>query len=141
MVYVPVYSHVLHGNTKRDGKPEEMLLSSMLSVRNTDPTYGMTITSADYYDTNGRIIRRYLSGPKSMPALGSTDFFVENRDRTGGTGANFIVVWEAAQPINPPILESVQVYFWGTQSQAFVSRGQAIRPHPVPAKPHEIPRP
>ncbi|MBF0135081.1 MAG: DUF3124 domain-containing protein [Magnetococcus sp. DMHC-1] len=131
-VYAPVYSHVLHGNLGRDGKPEEMLLSSMLSVRNTDPSYGMTIIKVDYYDTHGQIIRRYITKPVTIPAMGSTDFFVENRDRSGGTGANFVVEWEAAQPINQPIVESVQVYFWGTQAQAFVSRGQPIHLHVKP---------
>ncbi|MBF0612128.1 MAG: DUF3124 domain-containing protein [Magnetococcales bacterium] len=128
-VYVPVYSQIYHGNMDRDGKPKEILLSSMLSVRNTDPKHSMTITSVKYYDTHGKVLREYLSQPVTLAAMGSTDYFVEYKDRSGGTGANFVVVWKSAKPVNPPIMEAVHAYFWGSSSQSFISRGQAIHTH------------
>lgn len=128
-VYIPVYSQILHGNLNDSGKPNELLLSSMLSVRNTDPKYPLTITSVKYYDTHGQVLREFAASPKTLSAMGSTDFFVEYKDRSGGTGANFVVTWQAEQPINQPILETIQVYFWGSISQSFVSRGQVIHTH------------
>lgn len=128
-VYVPVYSKILHGNVSKKGAPEELLLSSMLSVRNTDLSYPMTISSVVYYDTDGRVIRSYLTAPRVLPPMGSADFFVEYQDRLGGTGANFVVKWTAEQPINQPILETVQAYLWGNHSKAFTSRGQPIHLH------------
>jgi hypothetical protein len=36
-------------------------------------------------------------------------------------------VWEADVPVDPPIIESVNTHYPGTQLTAFVSRGQPIR--------------
>jgi hypothetical protein len=44
------------------------------------------------------------------------------------SGANFLVEWKASKPINPPIIETVNAYFFGTQSVAFTSPGRPIRP-------------
>lgn len=135
-IYVPVYSSVLHGNLNDRGTPEQILLSSMLSVRNTDPYETMTLTSVEYFDSAGKLLRQYLTKPLTMAPLETVDFFVENRERQGGTGANFIVIWKANDPINPPIMETVQVYHWGTQGQSFTSRGQVIHTKkPIPTSP------
>ncbi|MBF0127174.1 MAG: DUF3124 domain-containing protein [Magnetococcales bacterium] len=125
-VYVPVYSSLSHGNVNPEGKPEQILLSSMLSVRNTDMGRAMTILSVKYHDSSGRLLRDYLTAPLRLAPIGSKEFFVENQEDKGGAGANFIVEWQAAQPINQPLMESVQVYHWGTQAQAFTSRGQVV---------------
>ncbi|MBF0183374.1 MAG: DUF3124 domain-containing protein [Magnetococcales bacterium] len=124
---MPVYSSVYYGNIDERGQPKEILLSSMLSVRNTDPQHGMTIQSVTYYDTHGRPLREYLKQPHMLQPMGSTDFFVEYRERSGGTGANFMVTWQATRPINQPIMETIHVFSWGAQSQSFISRGQVIR--------------
>ena len=60
-VYVSVYSNLFIGNVK-----EKFQLSSLLSVRNTDPNYGITIMKADYYDTDGRKIRSYIYHPVKL---------------------------------------------------------------------------
>ncbi|MBF0159687.1 MAG: DUF3124 domain-containing protein [Magnetococcales bacterium] len=127
---MPVYSSVLHGNINATtGKPDEMLLSSMLSVRNTDLSRSMTITSVKYYDTRGMVLREYLPGPRVLAPMESVNFFVEYKEREGGSGANFVVTWQSSQLMNQPILETVNVYHWGTQGQAFISRGQVIHTH------------
>ncbi len=35
--------------------------------------------------------------------------------------------WESMVPVNPPIVESVHVYFQGTQAMAFTTPGRVIR--------------
>ncbi|MDF1591164.1 MAG: DUF3124 domain-containing protein [Desulfobacterales bacterium] len=55
-------------------------------------------------------------------------YIVPETDKTGGSGANFIVKWESDRFVNPPIIESVMI---GTQRQqgiSFTSRGQVIIP-------------
>lgn len=125
-VYVPVYSHIWHGNLDGSGKPQTLLLSSMLSVRNTDPDTGLVIRSVRYYDTSGKMIREYTPVPAQLGPMASTDVFVEHKDNVGGTGANFIVEWSAAKPISAPIVEVVNAYFFGPHSLAFTSGGQVI---------------
>lgn len=121
-VYVPAYSHIYHGN-----KETPLLLSVTLSIRNIDPVYSLTITAVDYHETQGSLVKEYLEQPVELGPLGAERFVVPQRDNTGGSGANFIVTWEAAKEINPPIIESVMI---GTQSQlgiSFTSRGQALQ--------------
>jgi hypothetical protein len=45
----------------RDGLP--YLLEVTLSIRNTDPQNSITITHADYYDDEGKLLRRYIVDP------------------------------------------------------------------------------
>jgi hypothetical protein len=126
-VYVPVYSHVLHGNQDGKGQPEQWLLAAMLSVRNTDPVNALTLRSVRYFDTNGTPIREYLTQPRKIGPMATAEVFVEHKDSAGGTGANFLVAWEADKPINAPIIETVHTYFFGTRSVTFTSPGQPIR--------------
>lgn len=130
MVYVPVYSHIPHGNLDSRGQPAILLLSSALSIRNTDPGHAMLLTSARYYDTTGKVLREFVTAPIPLAAMASTEFFVEHKDTTGGSGANFVVEWSAEKPVNPPVIETVNAYFFGTQSVAFTSPGRVIRPNP-----------
>ena len=58
LVYVPVYSHVYYGDFER-----KILLTGMVSIRNTDPAQSLIIVKADYYDSEGQLIKSYLSQP------------------------------------------------------------------------------
>lgn len=127
-VYVPVYSHIWHGNLDSKGKPQMLLLSSMLSIRNTDPDHGLEVKSVRYYDTAGKLLREFLAQPARLGPMASTDVFVEHKDDTGGTGANFVVVWNSDKPISEPIVETVNAYFFGPHSLAFTSPGKVIGP-------------
>lgn len=121
-IYVPAYSHIYHGN-----KETPLLLSVTLSIRNIDPNSSLTITTVNYHETQGPLVKEYIQKPVVLGPLGSERFIVPQRDNTGGSGANFIVEWHSEEPINPPIIESVMI---GTQSQlgiSFTSRGQAIQ--------------
>ena len=129
-LYVPVYSHISHGNLDGRGKASELLLSSMLSLRNTDLRHPITITSARYYDTDGKLLREYLAKPLVLAPMGSSELFVEYQDKAGGSGANFVVEWKADRPVNLPLIETVNAYFFGTQSVAFTSPGRPISPNP-----------
>jgi hypothetical protein len=124
-VYVPAYSEVLHGNANADGKPDRWLLSAMLSIRNTDPKNSMTLRSIRYYDTNGDLVRDYPA-EKTLGPLATAEIFVEHKDKSGGSGANFLVVWNAPKPINAPIIETVHTNFFGTRSLVFTSAGQPL---------------
>jgi hypothetical protein len=119
-IYVPVYSHVYFRDKSR------YLLAVTLSIRNTDLNHAIMIHSVQYYDTAGQLVQAYLSEPLRLAPLASTDFVVAQRDQVGGSGANFIVEWQAKQPVNAPILEAVMVGTMGTQGISFVSPGRVI---------------
>ena len=125
-VYVPVYSHVLHGNHDSRGNPGQWLLAAMLSIRNTDPNSPMRILSVRYYDTDGKLIREFPKTARELRPMATTEVFIEHKDSAGGSGANFLVTWQADRPINAPIIETVHTYFFGTQSVAFTSPSQPL---------------
>jgi len=121
-VYVPVYSNVFSGPRKRP-----LQLEATLAIRSTDPVASLRITAIDYYDTGGKLVRRHLKQPQRLGPLASTDVHIEERDVSGGFGANFIVRWEADRVINAPIIECVMIGAAGGQGISFVSPGQEIR--------------
>ena len=102
-VYVPAYSHVYSDG----GKP--YLLEVTLSVRNTDSQSNLTLTRADYYDTQGKRLRRHLKAARQLMPLESESFIVEKTDYKGGSGSNFIVEWSAERPISKPVIEAVMI--------------------------------
>jgi len=51
-------------------------LAATLSIRNTDVTNSIIITSVRYYNSDGKLVKQYLS-PIQLGALASTDFFVK----------------------------------------------------------------
>lgn len=119
--YVPAYSHIYSGNSE---KP--FLLTITLSIRNIDPSHFIKIILVEYYETQGRLLRKYLDKPAALRPLESLRYIVSENDKAGGSGANFRVEWKSDQPANPPIVEAVMI---GTQSQqgiSFTSRGQVI---------------
>jgi hypothetical protein len=121
-VYVPAYSHIYSGDTEY-----KFLLAVTLSIRNTDPKNALTITSVDYFDTNGKLIKKYIDKPVTLAPMSSTRYVVKESDESGGSGANFIVTWKADQAVHSPIIESVMIGARSQQGISFTSRGQVIQ--------------
>ncbi len=119
-VYVPVYSHIYADG----GRPH--LLEATLSVRNVDPNNPIALKSVKYFDTQGNLIKEYLDEELAVAALATASFLVEKRDIRGGSGANFIVVWDAEQPVYEPLIEAVMVGFADANSISFTSPGRAL---------------
>ncbi len=120
-LYVPAYSHIYIGH-----KASPYMLTVTLSIRNIDPDAPFTLEAVAYYGTEGKLIKHYLDKPFSIAPMASTRYVVPAPDKTGGSGANFIVKWSSAISLNPPIVEAIMI---GTQSQqgiSFTSRGQEI---------------
>ena len=121
LLYVPVYSHIYIGNRERPFN-----LAVTLSIRNTDPKTSLRLTAVDYYDTEGRLIRHYLESPVELNPLGSIRYVVAEKDVEGGSGANFLVRWEAASAINVPVVETVMIGAQSGQGISFTSQAREI---------------
>jgi len=120
-VYVPIYSHIYHGN--RD-KPFD--LTATLSIRNTDPKHGIVIISADYFDSEGNFLKHYVEKPQNLKNLGTIRYIIKKKDTTGGSGAKFIVRWKSKELVNAPLIEAIMISTQSSQGISFISRGQAI---------------
>jgi hypothetical protein len=118
--YVPVYSHVYY----RGGRP--YLLEATLSIRNTDVSRPVYVRSVTYYDTKGQLVKTHVDRLIGLDPLETIEFVVEERDTTGGSGANFTVEWLATDMINEPIIEAVMVGTTGTQGICFRASGRTL---------------
>ncbi|MBI4985049.1 MAG: DUF3124 domain-containing protein [Rhodocyclales bacterium] len=127
LVYLPVYSHIYHGSLDRKGKPGKVMLSALVSIRNTDPRRAIRVASARYFDTEGRLLREFVPVARSIPAFGTFELFVEQHDDSGGSGANFAIAWDAETPVNPPLIEAVHATIEGARSLTFTTTGRPIR--------------
>ena len=121
-IYVPVYSHIYSGD-----REHPFYLAATLSVRNTDPKHAITILSVDYYDSKGKLLRPYLENPIILKPLATTRYIIKESDKSGGSGANFIVKWKSDVKINAPIIESIMIGTKTQQGISFISRGRVIQ--------------
>jgi hypothetical protein len=120
-VYVPVYSQVYFGNQART-----LDLSVTLSIRNIDAKNSINLTKIAYYDEQGKHLRDFLEKPVEIKPWNSTRVFIKQSDISGGAEAFFIVVWQAAGKVNPPIIDGIMIGASGQQGISFTSRGTPI---------------
>lgn len=123
-LYVPAYSDIYVGNSERPFQ-----LTVTLSLRNIDPKYQITIQSVKYYETQGKFVKSFVDQPVTLQALETLRYVIPEKDKSGGSGANFIVIWQADKLVNPPIVESVMIGSRSQQGISFASRGQELISH------------
>ena len=121
LLYVPAYSHVYFGDRQR---PVD--LATTLSVRNADPGTPIRIVRIQYVGSDGETIRPYLDAPRLLRPLATLDVVVDQGDRSGGSGASFLVEWTADGPVAPPVVEAVMISTSGQQGISFVTEGRVI---------------
>ena len=80
----------------------------------------------DYYDSQGKFLKHYLEKPLVLDALATQRYVVPESDKSGGSGAKFIVVWRSDQPVVDPLVESVMISTKTQQGISFTSRGQVL---------------
>jgi len=112
-LYVPIYSHIYFRTEK-----QIINLAATVSIRNTDPDHPIVLSTVDYIDNDGALVRRYLQRPRRLEPMASTSVTVEESDAAGGLGANVLVAWEAARPVHTPVVESIMI---STQSALGIS--------------------
>ena len=83
-LYVPIYSNVYAGP-----KAVTHQLATMLSIHNIDPKHTITISKADYYDSNGKFIESYINKPINLKPFAHTFFYLKEYDTRGGAGCKF----------------------------------------------------
>lgn len=123
-LYVPIYSNLYAG-------PKAIVynLAAMLSIRNTDPEFPISVTRADYYDSDGKLVKRYLKDPITLKPLASKHIYIQEYDTSGGSGANFIVKWRSKERVNRPIIEAIMTGLRSGQGVSFRCPGQEITEH------------
>lgn len=120
-LYVPVYSHIYSGDRER---PIDLAVT--VSIRNTNAAKSIQLTSVDYYDSGGKQIQRFLEKPITLAPMASTRYVVKESDKSGGSGANFMIQWKSKAPVNPPLTEGIMISTASQLGISFVTRGVPV---------------
>jgi hypothetical protein len=120
-LYVPVYSH-LYGAPRSHA----LNLTTTLMVRNTDPRESIEVLSIRYYDSQGRMVKEFLTQPMRLAPLASTHVIVGEADESGGPGPSFLVKWSGKTLVNLPLVEGIMITTKSGLGLSFLTHGVEI---------------
>lgn len=121
-IYAPIYSEIYFMNDQ-----SKILLGATLSIHNVDPDSTIVVTKVDYYDSRGKLLKKYLNKPGLLSPLQTKDFVVDLMEKEGGTGANFLIEWRSAHQVTEPLVEAIMISASSSRGVSFVSRGKVVR--------------
>lgn len=119
--YVSIYSEIYSKS-----KAIRFNLTATLSLRNTSFNDTLFISAVDYYNSTGVRVKQYLDQPIKLDPMQTVEYVIGEMDKSGGTGANFIVKWSARSNQIKPIFEGVMISTNGQQGVSFVTQGVSI---------------
>lgn len=122
-IYVPAFSQVAVSDSERQP------LAATLVVHNVDAHEKIKLTDVRYYSKDGTLLRDFVDEPFPLSSFQSSDYVIGIRENTGGTGANFVVRWEAPSMVVEPMANALMVGGTGTQGLSFQTSGKVIERH------------
>ena len=116
--YLSVYSEIYSETEHRTHN-----LTSTISMRNTNLKDTIYINKAEYFDTKGTPIRTYFDKPIYIGPMETVEIVIDENDKAGGTGANFLFQWSIKPTSHEPYFESVMISTSGQQGLSFTTQG------------------
>ena len=123
LIYVPVYSRIFYEDTKA-----ALELAATLSIHNVNPQQSITITKADYYDTAGKPIHKYVDAPWVLKPLETKNLVIEETNTAGGSARTSLVEWPADSEVTSPLVEALMVNASHNLGISFTSAGKSGQP-------------
>ena len=120
--YLSVYSQIY---SETEQKIHNITVT--VSIRNTSRKDAVYIENADYFDTEGNLIRSYFDTTISIAPMETVEIVIDELDKEGGTGANFLFDWKMYPDSNEPLFEAVMISTYGQQGLSFTTQGKRIR--------------
>jgi hypothetical protein len=121
-VYVPIYTSIVH----EDGN-QTLRLDTTLAIHNINTDRKITVTRADYYNAEGKLIKKYLEKPLVLGPLQATSIVVTRSKAPGGSAVNFLVEWQADQEVNSPVIEALMVNASSNLGVSFTATGRVVK--------------
>ncbi len=98
-------------------------LTVTVSLKNISSVDSVFIYHAKYYNTNGDLIRTYFNKPIYIKPMETVEIVIEETDKNGGTGGNFIFDWATRHEKIEPHFEAVMISTTGQQGISFTTQG------------------
>ena len=102
-------------------------LTSTVSLRNVNTADTIYIKKAEYFDTHGQLIRTYFDRPIFIAPMETVEIVIDEVDRGGGTGGNFLFQWSCLPASNEPFFEAVMISTSGQQGLSFRTEGKTLK--------------
>jgi hypothetical protein len=119
--YLSVYSQIYSMSESRKHN-----LTATISMRNTNRHDTVYIIKADYFNTEGQLIKSYLDRPIYLAPMETIEIVIAQIDESGGTGANFVFDWKTKDTSNEPYFESVMISTANQLGLSFSRQGVRI---------------
>ncbi|QRM90874.1 DUF3124 domain-containing protein [Lacinutrix sp. WUR7] len=119
--YLSVYSQVY---STTEHKTHD--LTATVSIRNINKRDTIFVQNAKYYDTKGDLIRTYFEAPIFVKPMQAIEIVIAEKDKSGGTGANFVFDWLVPDNAQEPYFEAVMITTYGQQGLSFTTQGIPI---------------
>jgi len=120
--YLSIYSEIYSRNEQITHS-----LTSFVSMRNTSEADTIYLLRAKYYDTHGKLVRKYFDSPIFLAPLETTEIIIDEIDVSGGTGSNFILEWKIPKNCPEPLFEGIMTSTMGQQGLSFTTQAKRIK--------------
>ena len=120
--YLSVYSQIY---SQTEHKTHNLTVT--VSMRNTNKTDSIFLNKAEYFDTKGHLIRTYFNKTIFIAPLETVEIVIDEQDKEGGTGANFLFDWTVKPNLNEPLFEGIMISTSGQQGLSFTTQGHRIQ--------------
>lgn len=120
--YLSIYSQIY---SETGGRMHD--LTATISLRNTNKSDTVFIDNAEYYDTNGNLIRTYIKNTIFIAPMETIEIIIDEHDQAGGTGANFLFDWQIKHNTNEPLFEGIMISTAGQQGLSFTTQGKRVK--------------
>jgi hypothetical protein len=98
-----------------------------LIIHNTDQHHPITLVRIDHYNTDGKLVEKYLKSPLKLGPLAASRVIVKQpHHHEEKPGITFIVQWQADQPVTAPLVKCFIVGALSGQGYSFTSSGNVI---------------
>lgn len=121
MTYLSSYSQVYVQTDSR-----RFDLTGTVSIRNINLRDTIYLRSARYFNTAGDELRSHFEGTVYVAPMETVEIIIEEADRSGGTGDNFLFAWSVPPGAHEPYFEGVFISTYGQQGISFTTRGVRV---------------
>lgn len=119
--YLSVYSQIY---TQTEHK--QLDLTATVSLRNTSDSDTIYISKAEYFNTSGKALRNYFKGTIFLRPMETVEIVIDEIDKEGGTGANFIFDWKTKPGTSEPLFECVMISTASQYGLSFSTFGKRL---------------
>jgi len=123
-IYVPSYTSFMGGKAASyafEAKPT-------IFFHNTDQNNPINIVRIDFYNTNGKLVEKYLQQPLKLNPNSATRINVNELIKgEEGSDAHFIIQWQADNRVVEPLVQTWFVGAVGTRGYSYTSPARIIQ--------------